>query len=162
MGVSEAAVFKHFATKKALYAAIIEAKTRTPQLLERLVPVAIGEEDAVFLGTLAREMIARTQEDPTLMRLLFFSALEGHSLSELFFCSQIKSLDGFLAEYIAGRVAAGVYRAVEPIQAARSFIGMVTHHLILRELFRQEPTPQLTTERVVEEMVTLFLRGVRA
>jgi hypothetical protein len=36
-------------------------------------------------STLAREMIARTQADPTLMGLLFFSALEGHFLSDMFF-----------------------------------------------------------------------------
>ena len=162
VGVSEAAVFKYFATKKELYAAIIEAKRQTRAILDVAIPVAGERDDARFLTTLAREMIARTQADPTLMRLLFFSALEGHSLSDLFFRSQLKSVDLFLSDYIADRVAAGAFRPVEPIQAAWNFIGMVTHHLLLRELFRQELPPHLTVDRVVEEMVTLFLRGVRA
>ena len=161
-GVSEATIFKHYASKDALYAAILEAKRQTRAILDVAIPVAGERDDARFLTTLAREMIARTQADPTLMRLLFFSALERHSLSDLFFRSQLKSVDLFLSEYIADRVAAGVFRPVEPTQAAWNFIGMVAHHLLLRELFRQELPPHLTVDRVVDEMVTLFLRGVRA
>jgi AcrR family transcriptional regulator len=161
-GVSEATIFKYFATKEELYAAIIEAKSQTHQLLERLARVAGRKDDAVFLTALARELIARTQADPTLMRLLFFSALEGHVLSDMFFQSRLNSVDVFLIRYINERVAAGAFRPVNPAQAARSFIGMVTQHLLLQELFRQKPPPHLTTDRVVGEMVALYLRGVRA
>jgi AcrR family transcriptional regulator len=161
-GVSEATIFKHFATKDALYAAIIEAKRQAGAILDTAAPVAGERDDVRFFTTLAREMIARSKADPTLMRLLFFSALERHSLSDQFFRSQLKSVDLFLSEYIAERVATGAFRPVEPIQAAWSFIGMVAHHVLLRELFRQELPPHLTVDRIVDEMVTLFLRGVRA
>ncbi|HTX52835.1 MAG TPA: helix-turn-helix domain-containing protein, partial [Candidatus Baltobacteraceae bacterium] len=45
IGASEATVFKHFATKEALYDAIIEAKTQTGQLLEALTPAAQEKND---------------------------------------------------------------------------------------------------------------------
>jgi hypothetical protein len=38
---------------------------------------------------------------------------------------------------------------------------MVAYHVQLRELFGQKPPRHLTTERAVEEMVALFLHGVR-
>ena len=161
VGASEATVFKHFATKEALYDAIIETKTQTRQLLETLTPTAKEKDDKSFLTSLARRLIARTQADPSLMRLLFFSALEGHALSDRFFQSRFTSVDRFLAQYIAERVADGAFRAVDPSQAALNFIGMVSHHILLRELFRQASPPHLTTERAVEEMVNLFLRGVQ-
>jgi len=47
----------------------------------------------------------------------------------------------------------------DPLQTAWNFIGMVTFHILLHELFGQKPPPHLTRERAVEEMVTTFLEG---
>ncbi len=162
IGVSETTIFKHFASKEELYAAIIEAKTHTEEILGSVTPVASQQDDAGLLRALAREMIARVQRDPTLMRLLLFSALEGHSLSELFFRSRVQRIDEFLGRYIADRVAAGAFRPVDPTQAAWNFIGMVTHHILLHELFGQKPPPHLTIDQIIDQMVTLFLQGVYA
>ena len=162
VGVSEATVFKHFSTKEDLYSAIIEAKAQTQQVLGVVGPRAEARDDAAFLRTLATELIARTQSDPTLMRLLFFSALEGHALADLFFRRRVQALDDFLARYIAERVAAGAFRTVDPVLAAWNFIGMVVQYLLLQELFRQKAPPHVSVEYAVEEMVTTFLQGVRS
>ena len=161
VGVSEAAVFKHFPTKEELYAAIIEAKAQTQELLGGALAAATRGDDAAVLRTLGREMIARMQADPTLMRLLLFSALEGHSLSEIFFRSRVLQVDEFLCGYISQRVAAGAFRPVDPGLAAWNFIGMVVHQILLRELFGQRSPSDATPEQAVEEMVSIFLKGVR-
>ena len=161
-GISEPTIFKHFATKEELYAAIIEAKTQTEAILESAAPAARRGDDAGVLRALAYEMIGRTQADPTLMRLLLFSALEGHALSDMFFRSRVKRVDDFLCRYIAERVAAGAFQPVDPLQAAWNFIGMIAYHLLYQEVFGQKPPPHLTTERAIGAMVGLFLEGVRA
>jgi AcrR family transcriptional regulator len=161
VGVSEAMLFKHFATKEELYAAIIEAKSHVVQLMDTVLGAAERGDDAEVLRTLAREMIARTRADPTLMRLTFFSALEGHALSDMMFRSRVQQLDDFLSRYIARRIAAGAFRAVDPLQAAWNFSGMVAYHVQRRELFGQKPPRHLTSDRAVEEIVHLFLNGVR-
>ena len=160
-GISEPTIFKHFATKEDLYAAIIEAKAQTEAILETAEPAARRGDDAAVLRALAQEMIGRTQADPTLMRLLLFSALEGHALSDMFFRSRVKRVDEFLSRYIADRVAAGAFRPVEPLQAAWNFIGMIAYHLLYKEVFGQKPPPHLTTDRAIEDMVDMFLRGLR-
>ncbi len=161
VGVSEAMLFKHFATKEELYAAIIEAKAHVERLMDTVVEAAERGNDAEVLRTLAREMIARTRTDPALMRLTLFSALEGHALSDMMFRSRVQQLDDFLSRYIARRIAAGAFRNVDPRQAAWNFMGMVVYHTQLLELFRQKPPRHLTSDRAVEEMVQLFLNGVR-
>ena len=161
VGVSEATVFKHFATKQDLYTAIIEVKAQTRQVLDVVTPLAEARDDAALLRALAREMILRTQTDPTLMRLLFFSALEGHALADLFFQRRVQALDDFLGKYIADRVAAGAFRAVDPILAAWNFIGMIVQYLLLQELFRQKAPSNVSVEQAIEEMVATFLRGVQ-
>jgi AcrR family transcriptional regulator len=161
VGVSEAMLFKHFATKEELYAAIIEAKSHVEQLMDAVVKAAKRGDDAEVLRSLAREVIAQTRTDPTLMRLTFFSALEGHALSDMMFRSLVQQLDDFLSRYIARRIAAGAFRDVDPMQAAWNFMGMVASHVQRRELFGQKPPRHLTSGRAVEEMIQLFLDGVR-
>jgi AcrR family transcriptional regulator len=161
-GISEPTIFKHFATKEDLYAAILEAKVQTEAILEGVEPAARRGDDAGVLRALAHGMIQRTQEDPTLMRLLLFSALEGHALSDLFFQSRVARVDEFLCRYIGERLKAGAFRPVDPLQAAWNFIGMIAYHLLYQEVFRQKPPAHLTTERAVDEMVDVFLQGVRA
>jgi AcrR family transcriptional regulator len=160
VGVSEAMLFKHFATKEDLYVAIIETKSHVGRLMGTIVEAAERGDDAEVLRTLAREMIARTQADPTLMRLTFFSALEGHALSDMMFRSRVQQLDDFLSGYIARRIAAGAFRDVDPLQAAWNFMGMVAYYIQLLELFKQKAPRQLTSDQAVEEMVQLFLNGV--
>jgi len=161
VGVSEAMLFKHFATKEELYAAIIETRSHGRRVLDAAVAAAEREDDAEVLRTLAREMIERTRTDATLMRLTFFSALEGHALSDMMFRSRVQQLDEFLSRYFEKRIAAGAFRSLDALQAAWNFVGMVAYHVQRRELFGQKPPPHLTTERAVEEMVALFLHGVR-
>ncbi len=159
VGVSEAMLFKHFATKEELYAAIIEAKSHLQQTLDTLVAAAEQGDDAEVLRRLAREMIERTARDSTLMRLTFFSALEGHALSDMMFRSRVQQLDDFLSRYIARRITAGAFRDLDPLQAAWNFVGMVSHYVQRRELFGQKTS--YTSDEAIEGMVRLFLNGIR-
>ena len=52
--------------------------------------------------------------DSTLLRLLLFSALEGHELSEMFFGKHHKVFYDHLAAYIRTRIKDGAFRPVDP------------------------------------------------
>src|SRR3990170_3350064 len=99
-GISEAMIFKHFATKQELYSAIIEAKSETEELL----------------ASAARA--ASRKDDP------------------------------------------GVFRPVDSLVAARGFIGMTVHYLLIHELFGVKRPPRSSPEEVVQTFVSIFLRGI--
>jgi AcrR family transcriptional regulator len=160
-GCSEATIFKHFATKDELYSAILEAKSRIEETLAKAARAAARKDDAGVFRAVGVESLTRTEQDPSLMRLLLFSALEGHELSQLFFESKVRRLHEFLSDYIDGRIADGAFRPVDPILAARGFVGMVAHYLLIHEIFGVKRRAGLLPEHVVDTFVTLFLEGIR-
>lgn len=162
VGISEAAVFKYFATKEELYCAIIEAKAQTEQVIAMAAAAAARLDDAGLFRAVAMHFMEQTERDPTFMRLLFFSALEGHELSEMFFRSRVRRLHEFLADYIRAGTAAGRFRRLDPLVAARAFLGMVSHNLLIHELFGVKRELGQGVPEVVETFVSLFLRGLQA
>ncbi|HYM38442.1 MAG TPA: TetR/AcrR family transcriptional regulator [Nitrospiraceae bacterium] len=157
-GCSEALVFKHFPTKRALYAAILAEKAPFSELLAAVDEAAKKRDDARVFTLIAGYRIRRGA-DPTLLRLLLFSALEGHELSKMFFKNQHRVFYDYLAGYIGQRIQEGAFRRVDPLLAARSFMGMIAHHRLLHEIFRVPA--HRTPEDSVANYVTLFLSGVQ-
>jgi len=159
-GISEAMIYRHFATKRELYSAIIEAKSATEELLASAATAAQEEDDAGVLRAVGLKMIEQTVREPSLMRLLLFSALEGHELSEIFFESRVKRLHQFLSRYIRRRIKEGRFRSIDALVAARGFIGMIVHYLLIHELFGVKRPRRSSPEEVVELFVFVFLKGI--
>ena len=160
-GCSEATIFKHFTTKEELYSAILEAKVVIEQTLAKAAHAAARKDDAGVFRAVGLEILTQTEQDPSLMRLLLYSALEGHELSELFFQSRVRRLHEFLSAYIQGRIADGVFRPMDSLVTARAFVGMVVHYLLIHEIFGIKRPPHASPERIVETFVTLFLDGIK-
>lgn len=159
-GISEAMIFKHFATKQELYSAIIEAKSETEELLARAARAASRKDDQGVFRSVGLKMMEQTERDPSLMRLLLFSALEGHELSDIFFESRVKRLHEFLSSYIRTRIEDGGFQPVDSLIAARGFIGMTVHYLLIHELFGVKRPSRSSPEEVVQIFVSIFLKGI--
>jgi AcrR family transcriptional regulator len=158
-GVSEALVFKHFPTKRALYAAILAEKAQYSEL-RGAVEEAAKKQDDERLFTLLASYRIRKNADPTLLRLLLYSALEGHEMSDMFFQQQYRVFYDLLAGYIRQRIEDGAFRPVDPLLAARAFFGVIVHHRLLHDIFGLPM--HRTHEDTVAEYVSLFLGGLRA
>jgi AcrR family transcriptional regulator len=150
-------VFKYFPTKRTLYAAILAEKVTVTELLEAVEAAAKTHDDRRVFTMIAGYRI-RPGVDSTLLRLLLFSALEGDELSEMFFGKHHKVFYDHLAAYIRARIADGAFRRVDPLLAARAFIGIVVHHRLLHEIFGV-PMHQ-SHEDTVATYVDLFLAGL--
>jgi AcrR family transcriptional regulator len=158
---SEATIFKHFTTKDELYSAILEAKAAIEETLARAAQAAAQKDDVGVFRAVGLEALIRTEDDPSLMRLLLFSALEGHEQSHLFFESKVRRLHEFLSDYITARIRDGVFRAVNPLIAARGFVGMIVHYLLMHEIYGLKRPAGALPEQVVDTFVTVFLSGIR-
>jgi AcrR family transcriptional regulator len=160
IGITEAALYHYFPSKEALYGAIIDSKMSAPTLAEVLAePARRGDDRGVF-GTLARIVLERGASDPDFMRILTFTALEGHELAEPFFAARVRTLREFIAGYIERRIAEGAFRRVDPALAARAFFGMVFDHLSVRSVFKQDVS-QHPIDEVVDTYVSIFLGGMQ-
>jgi TetR/AcrR family transcriptional regulator len=158
-GISEALLFKHFPTKRALYAAILAEKAPISELLGVVDEAAKKADDARVFSLVASYRIRRGA-DPSLLRLLLFSALEGHELSDMFFQNQHRMFYDYLSNYIERRIREGAFRRVDPLIAARAFMGMLAHHRLLHEIFRVPM--HRSPDDCVATSVSLFLEGLRA
>ena len=158
---SEATLFKHFATKEELYSAILETKAQIEETLVQVRQIAARKDDAGVFRAVGLKGLTQMEQDASLMRLLLFSALEGHKLAHRFFESKVWQLHKVLSSYIEERIADGVFRSVNPLITARAFIGMIVHYILLHEIYGIERPPGFSSEQVVDTFVTLFCDGLK-
>ena len=162
VGITEAALYRYFSGKEAIYAAILDERIAAPSPIAPLEPAArAGDDRGVFAG-LALSLLQSVEADPSFLRLLLYSALEGHEMASPFHETRIRAFREFLAGYIARRTREGAFRGVDPALASRAFIGMVVDHLIVRQVFGQRDAYPQPPEQVAEIFVSIFLDGVRA
>jgi len=161
IGITEAALYRYFPSKEAIYTAILEERLASEDLVAPYEEAARAGDDIAVFGGLARALLEMVERDPTFLRLMLFSALEGHQLARPFQEKRVRRLREFLAGYIERRTKSGAFREIDPVLAARAFVGMVIDHLIVREVFGQHAEYPQTNAEVAEAFVSIFLRGMR-
>jgi len=161
LGISEALMFKYFPSKEALYRAIIQKRVNGSE--EMLFPKEAiqAKDDRQVFQAIASYLIRRNTEDPTFMRLLLFSALEGHDLSRIFFENNAQEKTQLLAQYIRQRIKEKAFKKVPPMLAARAFIGMIIHYVLAQEIYGMKKYLRFSQKKVVNTFVDTFLRGVK-
>lgn len=158
--VNEAIIFRHFKTKEDLYSAILEHKAGENRAVrhEVLEQLASGSDDRKFFETVGRTFLEKHESDSTFMRLLLFSALEGHELSEMFVASMLARNP--IAAYIERRIEEGAFRPMNPQLAARGFFGMFATFVLWQEIFGLKNSQPQDREEVIRTFVSIFLSGI--
>jgi AcrR family transcriptional regulator len=163
-GVSEAIIFRHFATKEELYRAIIdhvacEGGIENPQ---EIVGDAMRRKDdrAVFEG-LALHALQHHEDDKEFQRLLLYAALEGHELAQMFWERTVKEFYEFLGAYIEERQRDGAMIQIEPRVVVRTFIGTLIHHSLNNNLWDPERRLlDISNEEAARAFTEVLLKGV--
>jgi AcrR family transcriptional regulator len=161
VGVKETILFRLFPSKRELYWAVIDEKTRAlsgRQVLEGQLAAKMDERK--MFAAIARDILERNTKDSTLTRLLLFSGLEEHGLSERFFQTYIAEYYEVLASYIRRRIREGAFRRVDPMLSARGFLGMVFHYFLIQELFGAHRHHKFNIQHVSETLADIWLDGM--
>jgi len=158
VGITQAAIYHHFANKDALYIGAIT------YLFEKLT-LGIGDQMAAIddprqrLELLTGTMLKILDENPTFRRIYLRELLEGDedrlaALAENTFAAFYEPLYMLMAELAPGR---------DPQLLIFSLSGMVFHHLEARKLGRHLPhsTPgQHELPALATHITQLFLYGI--
>lgn len=162
VGVSEPVLYQHFATKRDLYAAIVEhmlehVTTRFEAQIELLPDDATDEQ---YFRWLAEQIWLWYEEDTKYIRLLMFSSLEGYELSDMWHERAMGTLLSHVNRVVESRMESGDFRKMPPLLATEALFGPVAHVCMLTKLFGC-PLEGINKESVIQEFVNIFLNGIR-
>ena len=158
-------VFRHFATKEELYAAILDHKACKGSGSfepEQMAAEAIKRKDdrGVF-ESLALGALNHHDDDPEFQRLLLYSALEKHKLAQMFFDGFVRKVYDFLGGYIRERQREGALMEMDPAIVVRCFIGMVMHHSLNNNLWDPEHRLlHISNEAAAKHFTDILLNGI--
>jgi TetR/AcrR family transcriptional regulator len=162
-GVSEAVIFRHFATKDDLYGAMLRQKADKDGLdetLDALRDHAARGEDQELVARLVAHVLESHRRDPDFHRVMLYAALEGHDLAKAGEAYGLQ-LFGFLRDYVLERQRAGAFRAGDPALMVFALVALPVHFSIVARLFGVE-RPQGSDRQLTEEFTRTILDGLRA
>lgn len=161
-GLSKAAVYLYFPSKRALLAALVRRAVAPVADLVLAGGDAEGDPLAV-LGGLLRAAALRMAE-PGVMAVPALVLREAAVLPEIAQVYRDEVLDRVLPALrliIARGVAAGQLRAVDPDLTLRSLIGPLLAHVLLAQVFGIHPPGGLQLEALVANHLAILAEGLR-
>ena len=162
-GVTEAIIFRHFPTKNDLYSAILDYKAdefRSDEWLEQLREYAGRREDEALFREVIARVIEHHRTDRDFMRLMLYSALEDHTLTNKFKDRWTNPLYKFLRGYIVTRQREGAFRDCNPNAVVRALFAMPIYHSLAKYIFDFR-VMDVSEEEAVKNFTRLFLGGLQ-
>jgi TetR/AcrR family transcriptional regulator len=164
-GVSEAILFRHFATKEDLYHAILDMKGGEPaaqgakRLMQQMEECAARRDDAGVFETIANAIYESFREDPAFHRLMLYAMLEGHVMASLFHKRLGAGFKDFLRRYVVSRQAEGAFRSGDPDLVLDFAVGTVMHCATGKYVFGVKKSAT-ADEDAVKQLVGFVLNGL--
>lgn len=162
-GVSEAVIFRHFATKDDLYKAILKLKADEAGLDDTVAALkahAARGEDEQLVFLLMCHIMDSYRRDPDFQRVMLFAAAEGHDLAKAGVAYSVP-IFGFLRDYIAARQRAGAFRRGNPDIMVFVLVALPVHYSIVARLFSVKCVRGASDRRMAEELTKIILGGLR-
>jgi TetR/AcrR family transcriptional regulator len=165
-GVTEAIIFRHFATKQDLYTAIVEhmcSRAETADWLRGAESLMERNEDEALFRYLMKGILDFTQADRRYERLILFAALEGNELA-LMHHNATSSVGQALVGYIGRRQREGAMVLADPHLVISALVGAVKFYAARKYLFgcgEQGGDQQTQDHRAIDDLVRIVLNGIR-
>ncbi|MEJ2549991.1 MAG: TetR/AcrR family transcriptional regulator [Anaerolineales bacterium] len=156
-GVSEVTLFRHFGSKKNLFAAVLEEYADTPDMRAALGSQFSGDypQDMLTLGRHFMRMLIERREA---MRMMLCEAGHFEEVSEVLGRMPRGLRDG-LAAYLRRQIAEGHVQDMDPEVMAQAFFGMFFSYNVARAIFAGSMTLETSIDEVVQQFVDIFVNG---
>lgn len=163
-GVTEAIIFRHFATKEDLYKAILDARCSSPEAqtwFAETQQFMDSNDDEGLFRLLISKIIEGTRKDPAFQRLMLHASLEGHELA-LMHHNQFKMPIGaqFIA-YVAKRQQEGALRHCDPIATIFAIAGIAQYYAAQKYLYHPGTFP-VADEEAIESFLNILMKGLKS
>jgi TetR/AcrR family transcriptional regulator len=161
-GVTEAIVFRHFATKRDLYTAILEHRLNGVDI-DAWMALArqfmdCNDDEGLF-RFLISQIIEQSRKEPKFERLVLFAALEGQELAVMHHQIAQPILKP-LTDYIEKRQREGAIRKGDSKALLMAIAGVAKFYGAQKYIYQTCPA-QSSDEEVTELFLALFLNGIR-
>jgi TetR/AcrR family transcriptional regulator len=161
-GVTEAIIFRHFASKQALYTAVLDYRHQSEETqvwLAETKSCMERNDDAGVMRAMARKILESYRRDPRLQRVLLFAALEGHE--EGLDHNRQLAIPVFeqLCQYVARRQKAGALRDYDSGLVVAAMAGMTGYFAMMTHMFGFASSA--CDEEVVETFTSILMNGIQ-
>jgi len=161
-GITEPAVYRHFASKDAIYIAVLESLRDRLQYQDMFNELE-GENDLeTILRTTARHIIAFYTENADMYRLLLYAALRGHDRAKRIFELIRGPYVKFLQKQLDRLQAAGLVVQKHNEITARCFVGMVFDCALGFSLWKGLQGKSYDPDETVGNNIPIYVRGLKA
>jgi AcrR family transcriptional regulator len=160
-GISEAMIYHHFPSKEALYDAMLQDKLEHSKHLYYPLEAANAKKDRVVLETIIGNFLREVTKDTSYVRMLLYSALEGHEFARKVVDGPLQDFYGFLGSYLEKRMGNGAMKSISGQMAARLLVGMAYYATLLRELYHDPGIQDVDVEDLKNMIVDLFCEGIK-
>ena len=161
-GVSEAILFRHFATKEDLYHAILDthkAAAGKDEWLAEMRVIAERRDDMEFIRCMLAQILKSFREDTAFHRLMLYAALEGHSLPGIFHERMGSSTLEFLRNYVVLRQREGAFRKGDPDALVMLLASPALQYATSKHIFGIK-TISRPEKEIVDEFAELLLAAL--
>ncbi len=162
-GVNVGTIYHYFESKEAVFAAVLH-EWITQAFVDHQNQILRGEVRAPrgvlrAIGNRAYRFF-RTPEYGTLIQVMFGEASRYPRQAELFYREVILQVGLRVAAVIRKGIAAGELRPVDPLIAARGFMGMFFSFAVSQSLLGGDRIRPFAPRRVVEALTEIYLDGL--
>jgi TetR/AcrR family transcriptional regulator len=161
-GVTEAIIFRHFATKQDFYKAILDYKCRGGGADDWLAEAQLfmdADDDEGLFCFLISKILEFNREEPQFERLLLHAALEGHELAIMHHNEMRMPIGAKLKEYIARRQRAGALRQCDPGIVLFAMAGIPQYYAMQKYIHKCGDLP-MQDEQATESFVRILMNGL--
>jgi TetR/AcrR family transcriptional regulator len=163
-GVAEAVIFQHFASKEALYSAVLDLHLDPGDeaaWIDEISDLMERNDDAAVFHSFVNRILHGYHRDLEIERVILFAALEGHEQGMVRLQKQFAPIFERLMDYVTRRQSEGALISCNPHAILISLGGAAHQYGLITQIFRV-PTPDLPDEEMAQLFTRILMHGVQS